>query len=69
LRGAAGALAAGRVRFIYIEAAGESGKEALAVLTGHGYRVHGIANSGRLTTWRPNHSYENALCLAPGVNV
>jgi len=69
LRGATAALAAGRIRFIYIEAAGEVGKETLALLTSHGYRVHGIAGSGQLTTWHPSHNYENALCLAPGVNV
>jgi FkbM family methyltransferase len=67
LRGAAGALAAGRIRYVYIEAAGEAGKETLALLAGHGYRVHALSNSGRLVAWNTSQRYENALCLAPGV--
>jgi FkbM family methyltransferase len=67
LRGAAGALGAGRIRFVYIEAAVGAGEETLAVLTGYGYRIYGITDFGRLIPWRPSHSYENALCLAPGV--
>ncbi len=66
LRGAARALAAGKIRAIYIEAAGDAGRESLGFLAAHGYRVHGIAPSGRLVPWHQHHDYENALCLAPG---
>lgn len=66
LQGAKRALERGRIRSIYIETAGEPGRECLDYLTSRGYRVHGIAPSGRLVAWRPLHSYDNALCLAPG---
>lgn len=65
LQGAQRALAAGRIRAVYIEAAGEIGRQNLARLAQHGYRVHGIDNSGRLVAWQQQHNYENALCLAP----
>lgn len=65
LRGATRALAAGRIRAIYIEVAGESGRTSLELLASHGYTPHGISRSGRLIPWHPSHNYENALCLAP----
>ena len=65
LSGAAHALAAHRIRAIYIEAAGESGQANLDRLAHRGYRIHGIAPDGRLVPWNPAHSHENALCLAP----
>lgn len=65
LRGASKALAAGRIRHVYIEAAGESGQETLSFLARHGYRSYGIADDGRLIEWQTSLSYDNALCLAP----
>jgi FkbM family methyltransferase len=65
LRGAARTLAAGRIRYVYVEAAGEAGRETLALLTSFGYRVYGITASGRLSAWHTSDSYDNALCLAP----
>jgi len=66
LHGATQALSSGRIRAIYIEAAGEAGRAALAFLTSHRYRVHGISSSGQLTPYHQNHPYDNVLCLAPG---
>jgi FkbM family methyltransferase len=66
LRGAIRAIAAGRIRAIYIETTGETGRENLRLLTTHGYRIHGIGPTGDLVIWNPSHDYENALCLAPG---
>lgn len=61
LTGAARALAAHRIRAIYIEAAGESGQANLNRLARHGYRIHGIAPDGHPAPWNPAHSHENAL--------
>jgi len=66
LRGAAGALAAGRIRAVYAEIADENGRRTTEVLAAHGYRPHRISPSGRLTPWRQGHPYECALFLAPG---
>ena len=65
LQGAERALSSGRIRIVYIEAAGDAGRGNLAQLVRHGYRVHGIDSAGRLVGWRHQHNYENALCLAP----
>ncbi len=65
LRGAARSLAAGRIRVIYIEAAGEPGRDSLAFLAARGYRIYHILSSGRLAALTAHHDYENALCLAP----
>ena len=66
LRGAARSLEAHRIRAIYIETAGDSGRDNLAFLTARGYTPHGIAPNGRLLPWNQSHEYECALCLAPG---
>ncbi len=66
LSGAARALSTHRIRAIYIESANESDQANLDRLRRYGYGIHGIAPNGRLAPWNPAHSYENALCLAPG---
>jgi FkbM family methyltransferase len=65
LRGAAGAIGAGRIRAIHLEVAGEPGLENLAWLEARGYRAHGLTDSGRPVAWRPGHHFDNVLCLAP----
>ncbi|MBI3886120.1 MAG: FkbM family methyltransferase [Opitutae bacterium] len=66
LRGAARALAAHRVRALYVEVGGEAGRPALELLRGHGYAVHSLADNGRPGALRDGEGYDNALCLAPG---
>lgn len=66
LRGAARALAAHRIRALYVEVGGEAGKPALELLRGHGYAVHSLAENGRPGPLRDGEGYDNALCLAPG---
>jgi FkbM family methyltransferase len=65
VRGAARALAAGRIRAIYAEA-GISGRETAAYLTAFGYSVWGILGNGRLGPWRDASQWDNVLFLAPG---
>lgn len=65
LRGAKRALAAGRIRALYVEVGGPAGEPALTLLREHGYRVHNIEPDGQLTDWKPGHAYDCALCLAP----
>ncbi len=66
LRGAASALAAGRIRAVYIEIAGEPGQACLEFLTARGYRAHTLTPAGRPVALSPRHAYDNVLCLAPG---
>lgn len=65
LRGAGRALAAGKIRAIYIETAGESGRANLEFLTARGYRPHLVTPRGELAPWQLKHEYASALCLAP----
>ena len=65
LRGAKRALAAGRIRALYVEVGGPAGEPALTLLREQGYRVHNIEPTGQLTGWKPGHAYDCALCLAP----
>jgi len=65
VRGAARALAAGRIRAIYAEA-GFSGRETAAFLLALGYSVWGIRADGCLVSWRDTGQCDNALFLAPG---
>ena len=65
VRGAARALAAGRIRAIYAEA-GPTGWETAAYLLPLGYSVWGISASGGLVAWRDTGRWDNALFLAPG---
>lgn len=65
VRGAARALAAGRIRAIYAEA-GFSGRETAAFLIGHGFSAWAIRADGRLIPWRDTGQWDNALFLAPG---
>lgn len=63
LRGAARALAAGIIRAIYIETAGDSGRANLEFLTARGYRPHSVTRIGKLVPWHPTHDYASALCI------
>jgi len=65
VRGAARALAAGRIHAIYAETI-FSGRETAAFLIALGYSVWGIGPDGRLVSWNDTGRWENALFLAPG---
>jgi FkbM family methyltransferase len=65
LEGAAAALAAHRIRAVYVELADQ--RDAIRqVLTGHGYTIHGLSRTGRLIPWQQHHTHDCALFLAPG---
>lgn len=66
LQGAARSLAAHRIRAIHLEIAGEAGQECLNRVSACGYRIYGIDDHGRPVAWNPQHSYDNAMCFAPG---
>jgi FkbM family methyltransferase len=65
LRGAAGALAAGRVRALFMEL-GESESESTALLSSFGYTGWCLRNSGRPAPLRGHTRWGNGLFLAPG---
>ena len=66
LEGATRSIAAGRIRAVYVEIAGDNGSRSTQFLVARGYTPHRVAPSGRLTPWRDGHPYECALFLAPG---
>ncbi len=63
LRGAERALTSHRIAAIYMEVAGDSGRENVAYLERLGYHPHHIDRTGRLGPWRSQSAYENVLCL------
>lgn len=65
LQGAARALAARRIRALYVEVGGEAGEPALTYLRSHGYSVQKLTASGGLTEWQSSVDYASALCLPP----
>jgi FkbM family methyltransferase len=65
LRGAAGALAAGRIRALYMEM-GKSSAESMEYLRGFGYAGWNLRDSGRAGPWREEGGWENVLFLPPG---
>jgi FkbM family methyltransferase len=65
LRGASRALAARRIRALYVEVGGAAGEPALAFLREHGYSIHKLAPSGRPGPWQSGGDFDSALCLAP----
>lgn len=65
LRGAARALAARRIRALYVEVGGEAGEPALTLLRSHGYSVQKLTASGGLTDWQSSVDFASALCLPP----
>lgn len=64
LAGAARSIAGQRIRAVYVEIAGDNGRQSLEFLTQHGYTPHRILPSGRLAPWHRGHPYECALFLA-----
>jgi FkbM family methyltransferase len=65
LQGAARALAEHRIHAIYVEAAGENGRQSLQFLGQHGYLAYGISDHGSLHAWQPAADYDSALVLSP----
>jgi FkbM family methyltransferase len=65
LRGAAAALAQGRIRAIFMEV-GSSGDESVSYLRSHGYTPWQLRASGSLAPLARVMRWDNALFLAPG---